>query len=339
MSMASGSSGTGLPGAGASRISGAAGETWLVGDIGATNARFGLVSPAAEILHWRSYAVDHYPTIEDALADYLASRGDLPVPRRSALAIASAITGDLVSMTNHPWRFSIAALKARFGIERFAVINDFTAQALALPRLGPADRLEVGGGAAVPGEPLAVLGPGSGLGVSGLVACGAGWVALKGEGGHATMAPVTDRESAVLDHMRRRFDHVSAERVLSGPGLVNLYNTLAEIDGALSRGYAAAQITDLGMRGDDKLCVEATAMFCAMLGTIAGNLALTLGARGGCYIAGGIVPRLGHFFVDSSFRARFEAKGRFEPYLAAIPTYVVTNPLAAFLGCAAFLAG
>jgi glucokinase len=330
--------GAGLPGAGAPPGAAVAAETWLVGDIGATNARFGLVSPLGEVLHWRSYAIDHYPTIEDALADYLAARGEWPMPRRGALAIASAITGDLVSMTNHPWSFSIAALKSGLGFERFAVINDFTAQALALPRLGPGDRLEVGGGAATPGEPLAVLGPGSGLGVSGLVACGSGWVALTGEGGHATMSPATDRESAVFDHMRRRFDHVSAERVLSGPGLVNLYNTLAELDGALSRGYTAAQITDLGMHGEDQLCVAATTMFCAMLGTVAGNLALTLGARGGVYIAGGIVPRLGHFFVDSPFRARFEAKGRFEPYLAAIPTWVVTHPRAAFLGCAALLA-
>jgi len=209
---------------------------------------------------------------------------------------------------------------------------------LALPYLGPDDRMTVGGGGAVPGAPLAVLGPGSGLGVSGLVACSAGWTPLTGEGGHATMAPATDRESAVLDHMRRHFDHVSAERVLSGPGLVNLYNTLAELSGTPSRGYTAPQITDLGMRGEDPMCSETTAMFCAMLGTVAGNLALTLGARGGVFIAGGIVPRLGRFFADSPFRARFQAKGRFEPYLAAIPTHVLTHPLAAFLGCAAMLA-
>ena len=313
-------------------------ETWLVGDIGATNARFGLVSPTGKILHWRSHACEHYPTIDDALAEYLSDRAGLPMPRQGAIAIASAVTGDRVAMTNHPWNFSISALKARLGFERLEVINDFTAQALALPRLGPDDRVPAGGGGAVQGTPLGVLGPGSGLGVSGLVACAGGWVALTGEGGHATMSPATDRESAVLDHMRRRFDHVSAERVLSGPGIVNLYNTLAEIDRVPSKGYTAAQITDLGVRGEDPVCVEATAMFCAMLGTVAGNLALTLGARGGVFIAGGIVPRLGRYFVDLSFRARFEAKGRFEAYLAAIPTYVVTHPLAAFLGCAAVLA-
>jgi glucokinase len=313
-------------------------QTWLVGDIGATNARFGLVSPDGKVLHWRSHACEQYPTIDDALAEYLSDRGGLPMPQQAAIAIASAVTGDRIAMTNHPWSFSIAALKARFGFERLEVINDFTAQALALPRLGADERMAVGGGTAAAGAPLAVLGPGSGLGVSGLVPCASGWVALTGEGGHATMSPASDRESAVLDHMRRRFDHVSAERVLSGPGIVNLYSTLAEIDAIPSKGYTAAQITDLAMRGEDPVCIEATAMFCAMLGTVSGNLALTLGARGGLFIAGGIVPRLGHYFADSPFRARFQAKGRFEPYLAAIPTYVVTHPLAAFLGGAALLA-
>jgi len=313
--------------------------TWLVGDIGATHARFGLVSPDGMVLHSRTLADEDYPEIDDAIAAFLAERGVLPMPRQGAIAIASPITGDRVAMTNHPWSFSILALKARFGFDRLEVINDFTALALALPRLTPQDRLMVGGGAAVIGAPIGVLGPGSGLGVSGLVASGSGWIALTGEGGHATMAPSTDRESAVLDRMRRHFDHVSAERALSGPGLVNLYNTLAELDGVPAQGFTAAQITDLAIRAADPLCVETTRMFCAMLGTMAGNLALILGARGGVYIGGGIVPRLGQTFVQSPFREGFEAKGRFQAYLAAIPTFVVTRPLPAFLGCAALLAG
>jgi glucokinase len=262
----------------------------------------------------------------------------LPMPRRGAIAIASAITGDRVAMTNHPWSFSISALKSQLGLDRLEVINDFTALALALPHLAPEHRLQVGGGTPAVGAPLGVLGPGSGLGVSGLIPAGAGWIPLAGEGGHATMAPATDREGAVLDRMRRHFDHVSAERVLSGPGLVNLYNTLAGLDGVPSRGYTAAQITDPEMGAADRICAESTTLFCSMLGTMAGNLALTLGARGGIYIGGGIVPRLGQRFAQSPFRARFEAKGRFSPYLAAIPTYVVTHPLPAFLGCAAVLA-
>jgi len=316
-----------------------AGETWLVADIGATNARFGLVSPKRVVLHTRTLAVADHPTIADAIGIYLGERGALPMPHQGALAIASAITGDRVAMTNHPWSFSISALKSHFGFARLEVINDFTALALALPHLAPADRQPVGGGDPVIGTPIGVLGPGSGLGVSGLVPSRAGWISLSSEGGHATMAPASDRESAVLDHMRRHFDHVSAERVLSGPGLVNLYNTLAALDGVSSRGYTAAQITDPGIGAADPLCAEATSLFCAMLGTMAANLALTLGARGGIYIGGGVVPRLGQRFAESPFRARFEAKGRFSHYLAAIPTWVVTHPLPAFLGCAAVLSG
>jgi len=317
----------------------AVGETWLVADIGATNARFGLVSPKRVVLHTRTLAVADHPTIADAIAIYLGERGALPMPHQGALAIASAITGDRVAMTNHPWSFSISALKSQFGFDRLEVINDFTALALALPHLSPADRQPVGGGDPVIGTPIGVLGPGSGLGVSGLVPSRAEWISLSSEGGHATMAPASDRESAVLDHMRRHFDHVSAERVLSGPGLVNLYNTLAALDGVSSRGYTAAQITDPGIGAADPLCAEATSLFCAMLGTMAANLALTLGARGGIYIGGGVVPRLGQRFAESPFRARFEAKGRFSHYLAAIPTWVVTHPLPAFLGCAAVLSG
>jgi glucokinase len=318
--------------------SSAAVTTWLVGDIGATHARFGLVSPDGKVLRSRTVADMDYPTIEAALAAFLEERGALSMPRQGAIAIASPITGDQVAMTNHPWRFSIRELQEQFGFERLDVINDFTALALALPRLRPEDRLAVGGGGGVTGMPIGVLGPGSGLGVSGLMPSKSGWIPLTGEGGHATMAPAGDRESAVLDRMRRHFDHVSAERVLSGPGLVNLYDTLAELDSIPTRGYTAPQITDLAARAEDPLCVETLAIFCAMLGTMAGNLALTLGARGGVYIGGGIVPRLGQTFIDSPFRERFEAKGRFRSYLEAIPTFVVTHPLPAFLGCTALLA-
>jgi glucokinase len=313
-------------------------ETWLVGDIGATNARFGLMSPDRALLHTATYPIDEYPAIEDVIAVYLGGHGALPRPRQAAIAIASPITGDRVVMTNHPWSFSVSALAAQFAFERLEIVNDFEALARALPYLGTDDRVAVGGGLAVEDAPKAVLGPGSGLGVSGLLRSASGWIALTGEGGHATLPPASDRESAVIDRMRRHFDHVSAERALSGPGLVNLYNTLASLDATPSLGYTAAQITDHAVHGTDPLCVETLSLFCAMLGTVAGNLALTLGARGGVYIGGGIVPRLGRWFADSPFRGRFESMGRFSAYMAAIPTYVVTHPLPAFLGCAALLA-
>src|SRR5713226_8025820 len=316
---------------------GTIGTTWLVGDVGATNARFGLVSPDGAVLHSSNFACADFAEIGDALDAYLAMGGDLPMPRLGALAIAALITGDQIRMTNHPWNFSVAVLRDRLGLERLVAINDFTAVALALPRLTAGDRMAVGGGAPVAGRPIGVLGPGSGLGVSGLIPAGSGWVPLAGEGGHVTMAAANERESAVLELMRRGFDHVSAERCLSGPGLVNLYNSLAALDRVPAAAYTAAQITDPEIGARDLLCHEATAMFCAMLGTIAGDLALTLGARGGVYISGGIVPRLGARFVESGFRERFEAKGRLRPYLAAIPTYVVTHKLPAFLGCATAL--
>jgi len=307
----------------------------LVGDIGGTNARFALVADNARASRVRVFAADDYATIDDAIDAYLAAEG--VHPKLAALSVASPVIGDTVSLTNHPWSFSIAALRQRLGLERLLVINDFTANALAMPHLEPGERVAVGGGSAVPGAPIAVIGPGTGLGVSGLVSAPSGWIALAGEGGHATMPASDAREAELLARMRSRFDHVSAERVLSGPGLVNLYQTLAEIDGTPAHAYTAAQIADRHIGETDPLARAAIDLFCAMLGTVASDLALTLGARGGVFIAGGIVPRLGQAFVESRFRSRFEDKGRFRDYLAAIPTFVVTCAVPAFLGLAALL--
>ena len=311
--------------------------TWLVGDVGGTNARFGLVTPDGSLLHSRVLPDADYPGLAEAAEAYLADRGGFPRPRRGAIAIASAVTGDEVRMTNTPWAFSISGLRTRLGFQRLEVINDFTAQALALPHLKDGDRTVIGRGAAMPGHPIGVLGPGTGLGVSGLIWDGKRWLPLSGEGGHATMPPVSDRESAALGALRRRFDHVSGERVISGQGIVNLYGALCEVDGVPAKQFTAAQITDAETCKTEPLCEETTQMFCAMLGTVAGNLALTLGAKGGVYVGGGIVPRLGERFANSQFRERFEAKGRFHDYLSTIPTYVVTHSLPAFLGCAAAL--
>jgi glucokinase len=309
----------------------------LLGDIGATNARFALADETGKLERVRVFAADEHPGLAAAIAAYLAEDGVTSAPREAALAVASPVTGDEVTLTNHPWSFSIAGLKRQLGLARLVVINDFTANALAVPRLRPEDRQPVGGGVATEGAPIGVLGPGTGLGVSGLVPTPQGFVALATEGGHATLAPADARESAVLDRLRRRFDHVSAERVLSGQGLVTLYTTLAEIAGVPAGPFTPAQIADRAIGESEPLVRDALAMFCAMLGTMAGNLALTLGARGGIYIAGGIVPRLGARFAESAFRQRFEAKGRMRPYLAAIPTYVVAHPIPAFIGLLALL--
>jgi glucokinase len=309
----------------------------LVADIGGTNARFALADETGATARSRVLACGDYAAVEDAIADYLALEG-MAAPPAAALAVASPVTGDQVALTNHPWSFSRAELKAHFRFARLDVVNDFTANALALPRLAAEDRRQVGGGDGAADAPLAILGPGTGLGVSGLVpAPGGGWIPLAGEGGHATLAPATARESAVVERMRQRFDHVSAERAISGPGLVNLYNTLAELDGVRSEAYTPAQIADPQLRASDPLCREAVDMFCAMLGTVAGNVALTLGARGGVFLAGGIVPRLGAVFDTGPFRQRFEEKGRFRHYLAAIPAFVVTHQVPAFVGLAGLL--
>ena len=308
----------------------------LVADIGATNARFALIGPEG-VIEPRILACRHHATLAGAAEAYLADVKPAKPPLDGAIAIASPVDGDWVSVTNNPWSFSITSLKERLGVRRLEVVNDFTAQALAVPLLGAEDRRQVGRGSAKGGAPIAVLGPGSGLGMASLIATPGGWLPVPGEGGHATMAPATPQEGRVLDLLREDFGHVSAERVISGDGLCNLHRALTMLAGHPPEPLTAADITGRAQAGEDPVCAEAVAMFCAMLGTVAGNLALTLGAFGGVYIGGGIVPRLGPDFDNSAFRERFEAKGRFRDYLAHIPTSLVTHPLPAFLGLKAVL--
>ncbi len=308
----------------------------LVADIGGTHIRFALVEPDGALAHpWRR-RVQEYASLAEAIEAYLSHAG-APPPRRAALAVAAPVVGDVVTMTNHPWSFSIETLSERFGFERLRVVNDFVANALAIPRLAEEDREQIGSGSPVPDCDIGVIGPGSGLGVSALIHSPAGPTPIEGEGGHVTMCPADEREGVVLDILRRRYGHVSAERVLSGPGLVNLYRALCEASNAPAREYSPEEVADSSIRETDACASEALAMFCAMLGTVAGNLALTLGARGGVYIAGGIVPKLGAYFPRSGFRTRFESKGRFEVYLKNIPTYVITHRTAALLGAASLL--
>ena len=309
----------------------------LVGDIGATNARFALVGAGGTTTSARTYALNDYPSLADAINAYLAEEAPTTRPIQAVLAVAAPIRGDQVTLTNHPWTFSIEAIREHFELRRLRVINDFAANAVALAYLGECDYIQIGTGTPVPNAPVGLIGPGTGLGVSALMRTPHGAPPVEGEGGHVTMAPADAQESAVLDLMRRRYDHVSAERVLSGPGLINLYNVLCELSAVTAAPFTPAQITSPQIWKEDSRTRDATEMFCAMLGTVAGNLALTLGALGGIYIAGGIVPKLGSIFPQSAFRARFEAKGRFRSYLAAIPTYVIVRPLPALLGAAALL--
>jgi glucokinase len=298
----------------------------LLADVGGTNARFawqdGPGAPIGEVVVLPCAA---HASLADAVTAYLEQTGHA-APKDCAIAIANPVVGDQVKMTNHHWAFSIAALRAHFGFEQLRVLNDFTALALALPLLAPDELRQVGGGAAVPDAAIGLIGPGTGLGVSGLLPNGrGGWVPLQGEGGHVTLAGCTPRETTVLQWIGALHGHASAERAVSGQGLVDVHRALCAIDGAAqpSAAFDAAAITTAALSAGDARALEAVELLCAFLGTAAGNLALTLGARGGVYIGGGIVPRLGAAFERSPFRARFDAKGRFSAFVAAIPVYVI----------------
>jgi glucokinase len=297
----------------------------LVGDVGGTNARFAwLEAPGAPLRDIETLPTDACPSLLDAVRAYLA-RGGRPAPRWAAIGIANPVVGDHVQMTNHHWSFSIAALRRDLGLDRLLVLNDFTALALALPALEPADVRPVGGGRAIAGAPVALLGAGTGLGASGLLPAGRGRraIPLGGEGGHATLAATNAREADVIDALRRRFGHVSAERAVSGQGIENLHRALCELAGEPPPGWDAPEISRRGLDGTDARSVDAMDLFFGFLGTVAGNLALTLGARGGVYLGGGILPRLGDAIDRSRFRQAFEAKGRMSDYVAAIPTWVL----------------
>ena len=312
--------------------------TGLVGDIGGTRARFGLVGPDGPVTDVEVQECRDHAGLADALDAYLSGTARRARPRRAALSVACPITGDRVSLTNHPWSFSIEAIRRRFRFETLAVVNDFGAVARSVPLLGDGDRMQVGGGRPAARAAIAVLGPGTGLGVSGLVPAGGGWAVVEGEGGHVTMAASGPREAAVLAEVGREFEHVSAERVLSGPGLVSLHAALCRLDGEGSdREPTPEEIVAEGVAGRTPRCVEVLDLAAELLGTVAADLALTLGARGGVYIGGGLVPRYARRFVDSGFRRRFEDKGRFSKYLAAIPTFLILHEFPAFLGLASLV--
>ncbi|HRP66069.1 MAG TPA: glucokinase [Thauera sp.] len=306
----------------------------LVADIGGTNARFALVAaPGAAPSHIRVLPCVDFAGPEQAVRAYLAAEG-VALPRAAAFGIANPVTGDRVAMTNHHWAFSVDGLRAALGLERLLLVNDFTALALSLPHLAAAELEQIGDGQALPGQTIALLGAGTGLGISGLVPAGDTWVPLQGEGGHVTLPAGTRREANLIALLAERYGHASAERVLSGPGLVAVHDALRDLDGLPALALDSATISARGLAGQCPVCAETLHLFCALLGTVAGDLALTLGARGGVFVGGGIVPRLGAFFARSAFRERFLAKGRFRSYLEPIPTRVIRAPYAALTGAA-----
>ncbi|MET3132969.1 glucokinase [Oxalobacteraceae bacterium GrIS 1.11] len=315
----------------------------LLADIGGTNARFVLETRGGQFDAVAVLPCDDYPSLHDAIAAYMhgaeAKAAGAARVRHAAIAIANAIDGDVIKMMNHHWFFSIEAMRTALGLDTLLVVNDFTALAMALPHLRADQRQQIGGGVARRDSVIGLLGSGTGLGVSGMIPAGDRWIALGSEGGHASFAPCDQREMDVLSFAWRERAHVSAERLASGRGLELIYRALRERAGGDGPAtLAAADITSRALSGSCAVCVEAIDCFCAILGSAAGNLAMTLGALGGIYIGGGIVPRLGPLFAQSPFRRRFEEKGRLGEYLSQIPTYVIMAEQPTFLGIAAILA-
>jgi glucokinase len=303
---------------------------WLVADIGGTNTRCALAAPGGQISRVEAFRNRDFPGLDAVLASYLGMLPPAERPEQAVLAIAAPIRGDEVRMSNINWAFSVEALARKLALKRVTPLNDFAAQAYALPVLQREDLVQVGGGVVAAGAPKVVIGPGTGLGAAGLVQLAGRWHAVTGEGGHVTMAPSDERESRIVALGRERYGHCSAERLVSGAGLAFLYQAM--------HGGPAISPDEVGVRikARESNALDTLEMFFQFLATAASNLALTFAAFGGVYIGGGITPRYVAELKGSGFRARFEDKGRYRALLADIPTYVVTTEYAALRGLAAF---
>ncbi|MEP7154727.1 MAG: glucokinase [Betaproteobacteria bacterium] len=309
----------------------------LVADIGGTNARFGWIADEGAPLSGLELVLcAQYERPQDAVLAYLRTYQNDARPLRTAIAIASVISPGPIKVTNSHWVLDTPAFAADTSCEKVDVFNDFEAIALALPHLEPGDYALVGKPLPDRRFAMGVIGPGTGLGVAGVLPVRGSsdcWQTVAGEGGHATLAATTDYHNEILRVARTQFSHVSAERLVSGIGLPMLRHAVAEVRGLdAGRPLEAEEIGTLGASREDALCEHTMEAFCSLLGVVAGNIALTLGARGGVFIAGGIVPKLGDFFAASGFREHFEAKGRYTEYLRAISTPVITLPYPALCG-------
>jgi glucokinase len=313
----------------------------LVGDVGGTNARFALAhieGGKVRVEDPISYKAADYPTGDEAVEAYVAQLDPALRPRFAVVAAAGPIDDGAVTFTNNTaWKFSENGLAKAGGFARARLINDFTAQALAIDHLTDGDVRRVGPAGSPPARgTAAILGPGTGFGVAARVDDGETRATLTSEGGHMGLAAEDALEIEVLRRLTLAHGRVSVERVVSGPGLLNLYRTLADIKGEPATIQAPDQITKAALAGEP-LAELALQRFCAFLGAVAGNFALAYGARKGVYISGGIAPDIFDFLANSDFRARFEAKGRMSDYVKAIPTFVVTQPHAALIGAASLL--
>lgn len=316
----------------------------LLADIGGTNARFALADTASpsplldETI--RAFVVADFASLADAARHYLDTSGHAGHDVDAAVfAVAGRVDGDEARITNHPWVISRQRTGQQLGFSRIDLVNDFAAQAMAVPLLQAADVKQIGGTQWQPASgtadaTYAVIGPGTGLGVAGLLLRGGIAYPLETEGGHVSFPPGTPEELQVLDRLSAQFGRVSNERLICGPGLVNIHRALSEIDGVDPGPMLPADITTRARAGDPR-CMRAVDLFCAIFGAIAGDLVLTLGAWDGVFLTGGLVPRMLDELLHSGFRQRFEHKGRFSPNMARVPSVAVLHPHAGLLGAAA----
>jgi glucokinase len=303
-------------------------DYWLIADIGATSSRCAMLAPAAsKPQNVRIYRNDNFPQLSNLLADFVD--GCEEKPQMLALAVAAPVHGDDIRMINRDWSFSGASLSSEFGFTNAKIINDFHAVACALPTFDDNSRTEIGRATEYRGGNMAVLGPGSGLGMSAWISNDSGGAAMTGEGGHITVSGRNPQEDEIIAGFRARFGHCSAERVLSGPGLLALHREM--------HGIEVASPESISGNPGDKACAATMNQFFSFLGSAAADLALITGAFGGLYIAGGIVPACIEQLRQSPFRERFDDKNRYEDYMRRIPTYVITDPVPGLTGLAAMI--
>lgn len=306
----------------------------LVGDVGGTNARFALVDTEGRVRNLHVFEARKYASLTEVIAEYLERTVGRKRPPRAVVAVAGPVMDGEIEFTNLDWQVSEGDLLATFDFEAVKLINDFAGQALACPLLTADDLRPLGprlrGGSDCP---MVVMGAGTGFGVAGLARGDRGDLPLATEGGHAAFAPTDDVEFLAWKRLKAEHGRVSIERLLSGRGLYDLYLTLAEMKGAQPFLADQRAVMEAGNAGDE-LAAETLDRFCGILGSVAGDLALSFGARGGVFISGGIAPRMAERLVAGPFRERFEAKGRLRPYLEQIPTSLVLHPYPAIIGAA-----
>jgi glucokinase len=306
----------------------------VLADVGGTNVRLaelrdGVLGPVAHML------VAHHLQFGDVLAAFLAGRADAKSILRAIIGVAGVVEGDRCALTNNSWIIDAGELRERFGFAEVQLVNDFEAVAWSLPRLGPRHIRRIGGGEPKLLTPMAVLGAGTGLGVAAYVPVGQGATVVCSEGGHTALAGGSPREDAIIAELRNRFGYVSAERVLSGPGLENLYGAITALDCSTVPVRDAAAIVEAALAGRCATSSAALETFCALFGAVAGDFALAFGAQGGVYIAGGIAAHLRDYLPGSRFRDRFDAKGKMSRYVQAIPVNLILHDDPAFLGLGA----